>query len=640
MKVGNWVIKPDLSGGFDIYNEALGLALKGCRPLSKQGDWELLPNGLYDFAGQKVVFGLDDKLQMELEFSSKEPRWFEIATKIRNLSLLPIQIGDITSFSCTKIESSELFDRCLTNGNDMCEISRVSSEKGSFESHCVVGFTDAKGSSAFAMGFTDLREAFYRFLFNMSEGISSLKAICDREGVELPAGQELAISTLALGAGESMSLLMDEYASQTAAIMGYRDTKIATGWCSWYYYYDTATEQDIDCNIEAIAASAFKDKIRVIQIDDGWNLPDRDALHVWGDWYAGKMFPRGMKDLADRIKQKGFVPGLWLAPFSIDPASRFHREHPDWLIGKKGKPLDFWGVSGLDLSHPEALRFVRETFERVFNEWGFDYVKIDFLLHAVLKGDRFDNGRTTAALLRDGLKVIRQVAGDRFILCCGCPMGPAIGVCDGMRVGYDVSSRWDVRVNPQDWPLGNLNIRAAALQSAWRQWMHKRWWKNDPDCLVVRDYGSAAEKKMFAKNFPDFEKSPPYGLTDEEVTCWSQFVWFTGGMAMVSENMAELSGDRYELLAHNFPPHSEPVRWVDWYHDPEVVVMQSISRKMVGIFNFSEKPVALSIPADKLFTERRWSFVERLSQQHFEGNGDIVKFPELLAHAGCVWIQV
>lgn len=640
MDIGGWEITADATGGFDICHHCSGVRLKDCRPAIRCQKSQTLTSSSCRCSEQSLIFDMGGQLSLAMQLSVTGADWLTVSARIKNTTTTALSIDEITLLCCAATEGPTRFDRVLPNAKDMCGRSWLSAADGDTVSSCVFGLTAANGDIALVSGFTDLSDAFYRFDITNNNANISFSAVCQREGIALDAGCELAISALVVGAGRSLSKLMDDYAAQTADVMGFRDNEIATGWCSWYYYYDTATEEDIDRNIQALAASDLKDKVRVIQIDDGWNLPAPDAARIWGDWQAGGMFPKGMKELADRIQAKGFVPGLWLAPFSVDPASTLYKEHPDWMIQQGGKPIDFYGVSALDLSHPGAIDFVAETFDRVFNKWGFEYIKIDFLLHAVLVGERYDRTKTTAELLRRGLQAIRQVAGDRFILCCGCPVGPAVGICDGMRVGYDVSSRWDVKVNLDEWPLGNLNIRAAAMQSAWRQWMHRRWWQNDPDCLVVRDYGSTAEKKTFETSFPEFQASPPYGLSDQEASCWSQFVWFTGGMALISEDMTALSGDRYALLVRNFPPNTETVRWVDWYQDPEVVVMQSNGPKnMIGVFNFSDRPVSLSIPADKLNLNAKWGFVERLSLQWFEGSGAVVRFPELAAHAGCVWFK-
>ncbi len=70
------------------------------------------------------------------------------------------------------------------------------------------------------------------------------------------------------------------------------------------------------------------------------------------------------------------------------PEASFFKNHPDLLVQSGEAPKIFWESYGLDLTNPKALEFVRETFHRVFHEWGFTYIKIDFLLHAVQPGTR------------------------------------------------------------------------------------------------------------------------------------------------------------------------------------------------------------------------------------------------------------
>ncbi|NDD82494.1 MAG: hypothetical protein EBZ53_08040, partial [Verrucomicrobia bacterium] len=82
----------------------------------------------------------------------------------------------------------------------------------------------------------------------------------------------------------------------------------------------------------SLAASPLKKKLKVIQIDDGWNLPCRGHPRNWGDWSPGEKFPQGMRAVADELHSLGFRAGLWLAPFSVDPGSRLAAEHPDWIL--------------------------------------------------------------------------------------------------------------------------------------------------------------------------------------------------------------------------------------------------------------------------------------------------------------------
>lgn len=387
----------------------------------------------------------------------EESNWQTLGGRITNTSKRPLRIELVNL-----IEQQEFpgFDRVLTNGRDMVSFSALHAEQHDLYADGVVGLTDAAGTKALVIGFTGLEKAFCPISVQRTVHGVSVTAGCELESVVLESGSSFSLPELVIGCGESLSELMGQYAARAAHVLPCSiTTPSPTGWCSWYHYYDELTAEDLYRELEVLSANREQIPVSYIQIDDGWNLTSRESKRVWGDWYPGGLFPDGMKRVADDIRRKGFRPGLWLAPFSVDKESRFFSEHPELLVSENGEPKESFGTYGLDLSHPGALQFVEETFSRVFDQWGFEYVKIDFLLHALIRGDRHDPGRTTAQLFRDGLQVIRRVAGDRFILACGSPMGPAIGLADAMRIGYDVSSRWFVPVNQGCWPEGNCNIK-------------------------------------------------------------------------------------------------------------------------------------------------------------------------------------
>src|SRR5207253_9191120 len=84
-----------------------------------------------------------------------------------------------------------------------------------------------------------------------------------------------------------------------------------TGWCSWYQLYTTVSEADVDRNLSSLAERRDQIPLRLIQLDDGYQ-------HAVGDWLdLNEKFPSGMPPLVARIKQHGFMPGLWLAPFLL-----------------------------------------------------------------------------------------------------------------------------------------------------------------------------------------------------------------------------------------------------------------------------------------------------------------------------------
>ena len=96
------------------------------------------------------------------------------------------------------------------------------------------------------------------------------------------------------------------------------------GWCSWYHYFDGVTEADITANLARAGDWPFD----VFQLDDGY----QPAI---GDWLAtNEKFPSGVDGVAAAIAAAGFVPGLWIAPFIVAPASRGGPAHPSGWPGR------------------------------------------------------------------------------------------------------------------------------------------------------------------------------------------------------------------------------------------------------------------------------------------------------------------
>jgi alpha-galactosidase len=247
-------------------------------------------------------------------------------------------------------------------------------------------------------------------------------------------------------------------------------------WCSWYSLYGWVNERVALKTLEGFGDMPFD----VIQLDDGWQL-------THGDWEANAKFPSGMKSFADKITASGRTPGIWLAPFMVSPKSRLVAEHPDWLLrDEMGNPIQAgitWSGNplGLDVTHPEVLEWLNHLIRKV-RGWGYGYLKLDFLYIGGLIGKRHGDIPREQAY-RDALQVIREAAGDAYILACGAPILPSLGLCDGIRVGPDVSPYWLNR--PLAVWLNNPND--TSTQNAIRTSLHRLWLNPlvnvDPDVM-------------------------------------------------------------------------------------------------------------------------------------------------------------
>ncbi|MEW6028336.1 MAG: glycoside hydrolase family 36 protein [Chloroflexota bacterium] len=251
-------------------------------------------------------------------------------------------------------------------------------------------------------------------------------------------------------------------------------------WCSWYSLYNTINEPVMDKVLRGLGDLPFD----VVQLDDGWQVS-------LGEWEANKKFPSGMKALADKIRKTGRAAGIWLSPFITPRNSRFAREHADWLLrDEAGNPvyagLGWSGdLTALDSSHPEVQEWLGRVIRNVVG-WGFSYLKLDFLYAAAIPGRRKrDLPRETAC--REAMQVIRDAAGrDTYLLACGSPILPVLGLCDGMRISTDVTPYWSSK--PLSVWLNNPNN--PGTQNAIRTSLHRLWLKDlvhiDPDVVYFR----------------------------------------------------------------------------------------------------------------------------------------------------------
>jgi alpha-galactosidase len=303
------------------------------------------------------------------------------------------------------------------------------------------------------------------------------------------------LEALAVLEGGTVEALLDEYGRLVKRANRVRiNAWNPVGWCSWYHYFGKLGWQDVLENVAAAAADRKSLPFEVFQVDDGY---ETDI----GDWLSAKPGYPGVDGLARAIKERGFRAGIWAAPFSAAETSRLFDEHPDWMVaGADGRPKPCykgWGktIYALDTTHPEALAWLDSTV-RSLRRAGFSYLKLDFLFAGAMPGVRHE-GVTPVEAYRRGLRAVRRAAGSDFVLGCGAPLLPSAGLVDGMRIGEDTAPYWKTRPSGFQGPNAYFALRNALM----RQFMHRTFWLNDPDCLLLRGREielTAEERELYA----------------------------------------------------------------------------------------------------------------------------------------------
>ena len=408
------------------------------------------------------------------------------------------------------------------------------SAPGRLRSELFTAVREGPGGEGLVAGFLGAAHQFGGFSIERRGVELSLRARLDFEGVELPAGGEREGEPLLVQTGDDVAGLLDSWAERIGAAMRARRRGAPlAGWCSWYEYFTRIDEPTIRSNLVRAADLRAELGLDLFQIDDGYEA----AIGDWTRFRSG--FPHGLAALAREVRAVGLRPGLWLAPLVARPESRLAREHPGWLLRdaagrpRRGVYNPAWGLFdsawALDATNPEVQAWLAALVETAVRDWGFSFLKLDFLFAGALDGRRHDRGRTGAEALRCALEVIREAAGDDVhLLGCGCPLGPAIGVVDSMRVGADVApywSDWRSRWIGRDLELPSL--KNAIRNTLARAFLHGRLWQTDPDCLLVRDRRTR--------------------LTEEEVRAWASVVAVSGGTLFLSDELGSLPADRLAI---------------------------------------------------------------------------------------------
>ena len=461
---------------------------------------------------------------------------------------------------------------------------------GHFLSHMFTAVKNLESGEALVAGFLTGCRAFGMLEVRVAaQRCARFAAALDYDEIALEPGDEIHTEPVWLASGWSENDLLAAYAGAVGAAMHARvPARNPVGWCSWYYYFTRVSEDDVLQNVRALSELRSRFPCDYVQVDDGYQAEI-------GDWLVtnGK-FPRGMAWLAEHIRGAGFDAGIWTAPFLARSGSRLLAEHPDWFVkNRRGRPRfalynPLWGKWGncyaLDTTHPQVLDWLRHTFRTIAGEWGYRVLKLDFLFAAALPGCRHDARATRAMALRKGLEAIREGAGDEaFLLGCGCPLAPAIGVVDAMRIGPDVAPFWTnfgSRVPCRD--LHGLATKHAIRNALTRACMHRKWWLNDPDCLMVRDTETE--------------------LTVDEVRSLATVIAATDGMIVLSDHIGRLSPERLHILQRTRQLSGGDAQVVDLLRVdlPELVVSRAPGRTVVAVFNFADEPRRKSVDLNAL----------------------------------------
>jgi alpha-galactosidase len=313
----------------------------------------------------------------------------------------------------------------------------------------------------------------------------------------------------------------------------------------WYYAYGNNNPDLILRQTGSMTELATDTANRPFSVvDAGWAFysPFHPGDGGWMDDFSrpNDKF-KDMGKLAADIKKEGMRPGLWTRPLCAsykDPANLLLPSIPGRDDPKS--PI-------LDPSIEENLERVRRNIS-LYREWGYEMVKHDYSTYDIfgkwgfqMGGDvttagwHFrDNTRTTAEIVLGLYRVIREAAGDMYVIGCNTLSHLSAGLFELNRVGDDTSGKEWARTRKMG--VNTLGFRMI---------QHNHFYAADGDCVGL------------TKDIP-WEKNKQ----------WMQLVAGAGSPLFISAEPEMLGAEQKAMIRASFSqaarvlPVGEPLDWL------------------------------------------------------------------------------
>lgn len=432
-----------------------------------------------------------------------------------------------------------------------------------------------------------------RWLLEVEEQVAGVAS------VELKPGESLQ--------GEQMLFLMVDTSDPQLAAREYFKLVPARGrgtlnplpdqriYCSWNYDFMADIDEQKMLGQIPILKRHFP-SVKFLQLDDGYqtlHAPEQRAMIdlCYGDLehsFDTTRFPSGPKAYCDKVRAEGLRPAIWLGLWASQ-GSRMLKDHPEWMLrDDTGEPQIFSGWYGgtviLDPSIPGVRDYLHKMCRIVFQEWGFEGVKLDFSSFAFnMPRARFANPGMTGVQLRHELESIFRtyLPKDGFFgwcVVCGTAQ-PFLNQADYFRCAIDIGMG--------DWGTA----RRVAF-----------WCANTNMLLQERSCLPNMDSIGWSKDF-----------NEAGWLTWLNLCAVNGGALEIGGDLRKLPEDRLAVLGKTLAL-SDPrrqVRCLDVVHGPMaqppslwLAVNRTGGGGILGVFNWADTEAVIPLQHPDLATLR------------------------------------
>ena len=225
------------------------------------------------------------------------------------------------------------------------------------------------------------------------------------------------------------------------------------GWMTWYATRFDACEKEVLENTAKLKETfgSYTDKL-VSWVDWEWY-----HKNIKGDGEGGgnifspckDTYPHGLAFVAEKIKEMGVIPAIWVGPTCEGNKNKWFEAHPDCIIGPYPRWCGQWWIN------PVKAEVVNEYIPMVMDQvkdWGYEVVKWDCQTMTSYVWEEYWDELGAPEISVDQLehRIIesgRRALGDQvYLLLCNpvCDHDISVGsdLCDAARIGADIF-KWE-----------------------------------------------------------------------------------------------------------------------------------------------------------------------------------------------------
>ncbi len=300
------------------------------------------------------------------------------------------------------------------------------------------------------------------------------------------SGGTISSPQIFVGYGNDWRIVMEKFAEANLRVTGplVWTNGVPFGWNSWGV---TNYQNHISYN----AALAVSDSIHTNLQSRGFT--NGGTAYVNLDSYWDNLWTDGggtlLRNFVVHCHNNGQKAGIYFGPFvywgSVTDATNnwvpvgnppnfsLYRYSDILLRDASGNVIANDGALAIDPTHPGARGLV-DYYGYWFTNWGFDYVKLDFLSHGALEGRHYDTNVTTGIeAYNQGMQYLQgKLGGSMFLSESIAPVFP-YQYGHSRRIACDATTSF----------IGNTAYTMNAVSLGW--WIGGRLYAfNDPDLMV------------------------------------------------------------------------------------------------------------------------------------------------------------